>query len=152
METNKLKYTRVSFHSNFAYTFVCDKLIYVPLIGQCRMRKTCLMEKQNFHSQNHIVISTVLPQDWLQPQLSRWALDIYGYEEKNHVQGTVVDKIIIVMTVNFLKCKITLCGVVNYWATDEDEGDDIILGFMGADLYVDTQVGVYHLAFLNLFE
>ena len=62
----------------------------------------------------------------------------------------MVDEIIIVMTANFLKLKIALCGVVHYWATDEDEWDDIILGNLGADLYVDTQEGIYHLPFLNL--
>ena len=105
-----------------------------------------------FHSQNHIVIPTVLPQEWLQLQLSRIGLDFYGYEANNQVPGSVVDEIFIVMTANFLKCKITLCGVVDYWATDEDEGDDIIWGYMGADLYVDTEVGIYCLAFLNLFQ
>ena len=105
-----------------------------------------------FHPQNHTVILTVLPQDWLQPQLSRWGFDLYGYEAKNQVPGTVVDKIFIVMTANFLKCKNTLFGVEDYWATDDDEGDDIILGYMDANLYVDTQVSIYGLAFLNLFE
>ena len=45
METNDMKYTRMSFHSNFIFTFVCNKLITVSLSGQCRIRKVCLTEK-----------------------------------------------------------------------------------------------------------
>ena len=68
-------------------------------------------------------------------------MDFYGYEAKIQVPGTVVDEIFIVTTVNLLKHKITSCGVVDYQGTDEGEGDDIILGYIGTDLFVDTQVG-----------
>ena len=70
--------------------------------------------------------------------------DYYKYKYVNQKESTPIDKVFIVLTANFLECKITVISYKDIWSTDEREGVDIVLALFGNSKFSNTQVGTYY--------
>ena len=85
---------------------------------------------------------------WFDEHLAKKNDHYYKFEYVNQKESTPIEEVFIVLTTNFLKCKITVFSYKNIWSTDESKGLDIVLALFSENKLSNTQVGTYY--FLDL--
>lgn len=85
----------------------------------------------------------------MDPVLETQTLCFYSYLSRQQFSDTFVDGILVAMMSAYLKRNITLISPNFTWSADEGSWD-IVIGYLGDNIFVQTQVGKYELYFLTI--